>query len=67
MLCTTQKKALVQNMKAVAKISKIAEARGVTAGQLALAWVHSRGEDVIPIPGTAAALACITSRLAISV
>ena len=40
-----------QNLKAVAKISEMAKARGVTAGQLALAWVHSRGKDVIPIPG----------------
>jgi aryl-alcohol dehydrogenase-like predicted oxidoreductase len=24
----------------------------VTAGQLALAWVMSRGDDVVPIPGT---------------
>ena len=41
----------MQNLKAVAKISEMAKARGVTAGQLALAWVHSRGKDVIPIPG----------------
>ena len=58
MLCKAHSELLVQNMKAVAKISKIAEARGVTAGQLALAWVHSRGDDVIPIPGTAAAPSC---------
>ena len=31
---------------------KIAAERGVTAGQLALAWVQSRGDDVVPIPGT---------------
>ena len=42
---------LLQNMKAVAKINDIAKAKGVTAGQMALAWVHSRGDDVIPIPG----------------
>ena len=24
----------------------------MTAAQLALAWVHSRGDDVVPIPGT---------------
>ncbi len=30
----------------------MADSRGVTAAQLALAWVHSRGEDVFPIPGT---------------
>ena len=27
-------------------------AKGVTAGQLALAWVLAQGEDVVPIPGT---------------
>ena len=26
--------------------------RGVTPGQVALAWVHARGDDVVPIPGT---------------
>lgn len=26
--------------------------RGVTAGQLALAWLLAQGEDVVPIPGT---------------
>ncbi len=30
----------------------IAEARGATAAQLALAWVLSRGEHLVPIPGT---------------
>lgn len=40
------------NMEAVARLSAVAEAKGVTAGQLALAWVLSRGDDVVPIPGT---------------
>ena len=30
----------------------MAEAKGVTAGQLALAWVLHRGHDIVPIPGT---------------
>ena len=30
----------------------MAEEKGVTAGQLALAWVHAQGADVFPIPGT---------------
>ena len=30
----------------------IAARRGVTAGQLALAWVLAQGEDIVPIPGT---------------
>lgn len=30
----------------------IAERKGVKPGQLALAWVLSKGDDVVPIPGT---------------
>jgi aryl-alcohol dehydrogenase-like predicted oxidoreductase len=30
----------------------MAAEKGCTAGQLALAWVLSRGDDVVPIPGT---------------
>jgi len=41
-----------RNLALVARVRSMAEARGVTAGQLALAWVLSRGEDVVPIPGT---------------
>ncbi|CRK59821.1 Aldo-keto reductase [Alloactinosynnema sp. L-07] len=38
---------------AIAEVLRaLAADRGVTAGQLALAWVHSRGSDVVPIPGT---------------
>ncbi|WP_436492206.1 aldo/keto reductase [Actinokineospora sp. HUAS TT18] len=38
---------------AIAEVLRaLAAERGVTAGQLALAWVHSRGADVVPIPGT---------------
>ncbi|MGE5290610.1 MAG: aldo/keto reductase [Micromonosporaceae bacterium] len=40
------------NAAIVAKIREIADAKDVTAAQLALAWVLHRGEDVIPIPGT---------------
>ena len=32
--------------------ARVAARRGVTVGQLALAWLHAKGEDVIPIPGT---------------
>ncbi|HTE53789.1 MAG TPA: aldo/keto reductase, partial [Kofleriaceae bacterium] len=31
---------------------QVARDKGVTAGQLALAWVLSRGDDIVPIPGT---------------
>ena len=30
----------------------IAERKGVTPGQLALAWLLAKGEDIVPIPGT---------------
>ena len=38
-------------MVLVGKVKALAEAKGVTAGQLALAWVHAQGDDVFPIPG----------------
>ena len=41
-----------KNQALVARVNAIAERRGVTAGQLALAWVLSKGQDVVPIPGT---------------
>ena len=34
------------------KVRELAEAKGCTPAQLALAWVLSRGDDVVPIPGT---------------
>ena len=40
------------NLALVERIREIAAARGITPGQVALAWVHSRGADVVPIPGT---------------
>jgi aryl-alcohol dehydrogenase-like predicted oxidoreductase len=43
---------LKQNLKLVERVKGIAKRKGVTAGQLALAWVMAKGEDVVPIPGT---------------
>ncbi|CCK32626.1 Auxin-induced protein [Streptomyces davaonensis JCM 4913] len=43
---------LERNLAIVAQLEELARAKGVTAGQLALAWVQSRGDDVVPIPGT---------------
>ncbi len=43
---------LESNIAIVEALDEMADSRGVTAAQLALAWVHSRGEDVFPIPGT---------------
>ncbi|WP_280264915.1 aldo/keto reductase, partial [Nocardia wallacei] len=41
-----------RNLAIVDALRRIADEKGVTAGQLALAWVQSRGADVVPIPGT---------------
>ena len=41
-----------KNLDLVAAVSAIAADRGVTAAQLALAWVLAQGEDLVPIPGT---------------
>jgi aryl-alcohol dehydrogenase-like predicted oxidoreductase len=43
---------LERNLAIVARLNELAEAKGVTAGQLALAWVQHQGDDVVPIPGT---------------
>lgn len=41
-----------QNLALVSKIQKLAEAKGCTPAQLALAWVLARPEGIVPIPGT---------------
>jgi aryl-alcohol dehydrogenase-like predicted oxidoreductase len=41
-----------RNLELVAKVEEIAREKGVTPGQLALAWVHAQGDDIVPIPGT---------------
>jgi aryl-alcohol dehydrogenase-like predicted oxidoreductase len=40
------------NLAIVDRVNELATEKGVTAGQLALAWVHAQGDDVVPIPGT---------------
>jgi aryl-alcohol dehydrogenase-like predicted oxidoreductase len=44
--------ALDANLALVAEIQALAAAKGVSAGQIALAWVLSRGEHIVAIPGT---------------
>ncbi|MDB6077474.1 MAG: aldo/keto reductase [Akkermansiaceae bacterium] len=44
--------ALDKNQILVERVEAIATRKGVTAGQLALAWVLAQGDDVAPIPGT---------------
>jgi aryl-alcohol dehydrogenase-like predicted oxidoreductase len=41
-----------RNLELVEKVKALAERRGCTASQLALAWVLAQGEDIVPIPGT---------------
>jgi aryl-alcohol dehydrogenase-like predicted oxidoreductase len=41
-----------KNLDLVEKIRQIAREEGCTPSQLALAWVHAQGADIIPIPGT---------------
>lgn len=41
-----------KNMDLVEAVKSIAHDRGVTAAQLALAWVLHQGDDLVPIPGT---------------
>jgi aryl-alcohol dehydrogenase-like predicted oxidoreductase len=41
-----------RNLELVERVREIAEEKGVTPAQLALAWVLAQGEDIVPIPGT---------------
>jgi aryl-alcohol dehydrogenase-like predicted oxidoreductase len=47
-----QGEALAANLALVDRVREIADTKGCTPGQLALAWVLAQGEDVVPIPGT---------------
>jgi aryl-alcohol dehydrogenase-like predicted oxidoreductase len=60
---------LERNLELLDALEKIADARGVSAAQLAIAWVAAQGEDIIPLIGTkrrtrlAEALAALDLRL----
>ena len=41
-----------KNIKLVEKVKEIANEKGVTTSQLALAWDLAQGQDIVPIPGT---------------
>jgi aryl-alcohol dehydrogenase-like predicted oxidoreductase len=43
---------LEQNVRRIEVVEALAAGKGVTAAQLALAWVLAQGDDVVPIPGT---------------
>jgi aryl-alcohol dehydrogenase-like predicted oxidoreductase len=41
-----------KNLDLVARVEAIAKRRGCTPAQLAIAWLLSRGDDIVPIPGS---------------
>jgi len=41
-----------RNLALVEQVKAMAADKGITAGQLALAWVLAQGEEIVPIPGT---------------
>jgi len=41
-----------RNLEVVERVRRLAEDKGISAGQLAIAWVLAQGDDVVPIPGT---------------
>ena len=43
---------LEANVAIVEQVDAIASAHDATPAQVALAWVHAKGEDIVPIPGT---------------
>src|SRR3954452_10221414 len=47
-----QGEALEANLSLVEQVKELAEDKGCTPGQLALAWVLAQGDDIVPIPGT---------------
>jgi len=40
------------NMQAASAVDELAAAKGATPGQIALAWLLHKGDDIVPIPGT---------------
>jgi aryl-alcohol dehydrogenase-like predicted oxidoreductase len=43
---------LASNVALLKPLADLAAQRGVTVAQVALAWVHAQGDDIVPIPGT---------------
>jgi aryl-alcohol dehydrogenase-like predicted oxidoreductase len=41
-----------KNLELVERVTTIAKSKGITASQIALAWVLAKGDDIVPIPGT---------------
>jgi aryl-alcohol dehydrogenase-like predicted oxidoreductase len=41
-----------KNLELADRVREVAEGKGITPGQLALAWLLAKGDDLVPIPGT---------------
>jgi aryl-alcohol dehydrogenase-like predicted oxidoreductase len=41
-----------KNLELADKVREVADGKGITPGQLALAWLLAQGTDIVPIPGT---------------
>jgi aryl-alcohol dehydrogenase-like predicted oxidoreductase len=41
-----------KNVELADRVREVAEGKGITPGQLALAWLLAQGDDIVPIPGT---------------
>ena len=41
-----------KNLELADRVREVADSKGITPGQLALAWLLAQGEDIVPIPGT---------------
>jgi aryl-alcohol dehydrogenase-like predicted oxidoreductase len=41
-----------KNLELADRVREVAESKGITPGQLALAWLLAQGDDIVPIPGT---------------
>jgi aryl-alcohol dehydrogenase-like predicted oxidoreductase len=42
----------VANVEAIEQLGDLAQSKGITVAQLALAWLLAQGDDIVPIPGT---------------
>ena len=42
----------LQRLRAASAVRALAERKGATPGQVALAWLLHKGDDIVPIPGT---------------
>jgi aryl-alcohol dehydrogenase-like predicted oxidoreductase len=47
-----QKEAMEKNLALAEEVKRLAQRKGCTPAQLALAWVLAQGDDIVPIPGT---------------